>query len=80
MHLRNFELEEPAHSSALTGLGLYWDLHAYAVLVDVHYRTIDNSVELHWRVPDDAEHPPGETNAIRLRDVLCSSLKYRCYR
>jgi hypothetical protein len=59
MELRNFRLEEPSHAIALEGLGRYWDLHAYADLVEVRYFTVENTVEFHWRIPE-IDNPWGD--------------------
>lgn len=66
MELRNFKLEEPAHAIALEGLGLYWDLHAYAVLRDVNYSVDNRTVEIRWVIPDEVTNPWGdETNTAK---------------
>jgi hypothetical protein len=61
VELRNFTLEKPSHAIAFEGLGHYWDLHAYAELAEVRYYTVENTVELHWRVPE-MENPWGDEN------------------
>jgi hypothetical protein len=50
MKLTNFGLEEPAHSIGLQGLGLYWDLHAFARLIGLEYLPSSGTAELRWAV------------------------------
>jgi len=52
MTLQNFKLQEPTGAIALEGLGHYWDLHAYAELIEVKYLTVENIVEFRWVVPN----------------------------
>jgi hypothetical protein len=80
LNLRNFKLEEITEAIAFEGLGSYWDIHAYAKLIEARYYPVENTVELHWNVPE-VENPWGDKDnhakgcILRFSDVSLLKVK-----
>ena len=59
MTFRNFRLADATYATGLEALGLHWDLHAFAELIDLTYTAAGNFAQLKWLSPA-VENPWGD--------------------